>query len=293
MNDICKTSAARGKAAHRGTNSGPSSSKAPSSNAAASSHSSAAITALSHNTSVANQSSYPSVVSSTSTVPSLISDDSATSPTAPMPPTGAASHNPDIQMLASPAVQVPPDTACPSVAGSLPSLTMADETRRTLSTPSVTAINTLSNPQSKKSKKSTSSSKRRRDALDDGEEARSATVHSSFVSTDIPNSAPTKSTNAASMITLAGAVASLGTSINHQTMTSDTHIANKVQGFINAQDYLSNFDKSLVGEFYAMQPTLASALVSMTPEVAKITLRRRAKTLLKKEEEDLAMSVDD
>jgi hypothetical protein len=151
----------------------------------------------------------------------------------------------------------------------------------------------MSNPQSKKSKKSTSSGKRRRDALDDGEEARSATVRSSFVSTDIPTPVA-KSTNAASMITLAGAVASLGTSINHQTMTSNTHIANKVQGFINAQGYLSDFDKLLLGEYYAMQPTLATALVSMSPPVAKITLRRRIKSLSKDLDEDLEeMSIDD
>ena len=80
---------------------------------------------------------------------------------------------------------------------------------------------------------------------------------------------PLKSTNAASMITLAGAVASLGTSINHQMMSSDTHIANKVQGFINAQNYLSNLEKSLVGEYHAVQPTLASGLLLMTPTIEK------------------------
>lgn len=134
------------------------------------------------------------------------------------------------------------------------------------------------------------------DALDDGEEAHSATIHSSFISTDIPTPPPSKSTNAASMITLAGAVASLGTSINHQTMTSDTHIANKVQGFINSQDYLSDFEKSLAGEYYALQPTLSSGLLSMTASIARITLRRRVKALAKDvefEEEMEAMSVSD
>ena len=83
------------------------------------------------------------------------------------------------------------------------------------------------------------------------------------------------------MITLAGAVASLGTSINHQTMASDIRIAEKVQGFINAQEYLSDNDKSVVGEYYALQPTLSSGLLSMTPPVAKITLLRRVKALTK------------
>ena len=119
-------------------------------------------------------------------------------------------------------------------------------------------------------------------------ETRSATVHSSFISTDI------KSTNAASMITLAGAVASLGTSINHQTMTSNTHIANKVQGFINAQKYLSDLEKSLVGEYYAVQLTLASGLLSMTPPIAKITLRHCVKALAKDVKEEMEdMSVCD
>jgi hypothetical protein len=96
------------------------------------------------------------------------------------------------------------------------------------------------------------------------------------------------------MITLAGAVASLGTSINHQTMTSDTQIANKVQGFINSLDYLSDLEKSLAGEFYATQPTLSSGLLSMTAGVAKITLRRRVKTLAKNVEEEMeGMSFED
>lgn len=77
-------------------------------------------------------------------------------------------------------------------------------------------------------------------------------------------------------------------------MTSDIQIANKVQGFINSQDYLSDFEKSLAGEYYAMQPTLSSGLLSMKPNVAKITLRRRVKTLAKDIEEDMeGMSLGD
>ena len=110
-------------------------------------------------------------------------------------------------------------------------------------------------------------------------------VCSSFGSADI--SPPSKSTNAILMITLDGAVASLGTLINHQTMSSDMHITNKVQGFINAQDYLSNLEKSVVDEYYAVQPTLASGLLSMMPTIAKITLCRRAKALAKDAEEEM------
>ena len=131
---------------------------------------------------------------------------------------------------------------------------------------------------------STSSGKHQWSALDNGEEACSATVHSSFGSADI--SPPSKSTNATSMITLAGAVASLGTSINHQTMSSDMHIANKVQGFINPQDYLSNLEKSVVGEYYAVQPALTSGLLSIMPTIAKITLCHHAKALAKDVEEE-------
>lgn len=96
------------------------------------------------------------------------------------------------------------------------------------------------------------------------------------------------------MVTLAGAVASLGTSINHQTMTSDIQVANRVQGFINSQNYLSDFEKSLAGEYYVTQPTLASGLLSMTASVAKITLRRRVKELKRGIEEEIEeMSVGD
>ena len=154
------------------------------------------------------------------------------------------------------------------------------------SVPSATAVNSSSNPLSKKSIKSTrtaSSNKRRRDALDDGYEAHSATARSSFMSSDVPTPAPStsKSTNAASMITLAGAIASLGTSINHQTITSDHHIADKVQGFISSKKYLTDLEKSLAGEYYSLQTTLASGLMSMPPAIAKLTLRRKVKALAK------------
>jgi hypothetical protein len=187
----------------------------------------------------------------------------------------------------------PPDTSArPSSFSSQP-----------LSVPSVTAVDSFSNPHSKKAVKSvrtTSSNKRRRDALDDGFEAHSATAKSSFMSSDVPTPASasgpsnSKSTNAASMITLAGAVASLGTSINHQTMTSDHHIAEKVQGFINSKKYLSDLEKSLAGEYYSLQTTLASGLMSMPPAVAKLTLRRKVKALVKDIDEDMEdMSVSD
>jgi hypothetical protein len=109
------------------------------------------------------------------------------------------------------------------------------------------AVNSSSNLCSKKSAKSNhtasqASNKHCWDALNDGHEAHSATARSSFMSSDIPTSAPStsKSTSAASMITLAGAVASLGTSTNHQAMTSDHHIAEKFQGFINSKEYLTD-----------------------------------------------------
>lgn len=96
------------------------------------------------------------------------------------------------------------------------------------------------------------------------------------------------------MITLAGAVASLGTSINQQTMTSDHHVADKVQGFINSKTYLTDFQKSLAGEYYSLQTTLASGLMSMPPPVARLTLLRKVKTLARDVEEDMEdMSVDD
>ena len=169
-----------------------------------------------------------------------------------------------------------------------------------LSTPSATAVHSSSNPFSKKSLKSTCtvcSNKRRQDALDDGLKAHS-TARSSFISSDVPTPTPqasnSKYTNATSMITLAGAVASLGTSINHQTMISDHHIADKVQGFINSQNYLSDLEKSLVGEHYALQTTQASRLMKMTPGVAKITLERKAKILMKDIDADMeGMAVGD
>ena len=186
----------------------------------------------------------------------------------------------------------PPDTAHLSP----PSLTVANERTsgsRAPSVLSVMAVNTSSIPQSKKSAKSTSS-KHCRNALDDGEEVCTGTGScSSLISTDSPTPLPSKSTNAASMITLAGAVASLGTSINHQTMSSDTHIATKVQGFINAKEYLNDLEKSLVGEYYALQPTLASGLLLMTPGVAEITLHRHAKTLTKDVEPELEDEIDE
>ena len=277
MHDICKTSAARGKAAHCGTTSGQPSSKS-SKKAATSSLPSSAVAALSL-TSVADQSSAASALSLTSVVDqssaaSVVSSNSTSNvsslvPNSPVPSTTAS----DLSMLPPPALPntmlsppVPLNISCPS------SLTLGGS--QGLSVPSLTAINSSSNPRStgKKSLKSTTSSKRRRDALDDGEEARSTTVRSSFISSDIPTP-PGKSTNATSMVTLAGAVASLGTSINHQTMSSDTQIANRVQGFINGRKYLTDYQKSLLGEFYALQPTLASALMSMTAPIAKITLR--------------------
>jgi len=122
-------------------------------------------------------------------------------------------------------------------------------------------------------------------------------TRSSFVSSDVPTPAPStsKATNAASMITLAGAVASLGTSINHQTMISDHHITKKVQGFITLKDYLTDLEKSLAGEYYSLQTTLASGLMSMLPSVAKLTLHRKVKTLMKeldieKDMEDMSVS---
>ena len=116
------------------------------------------------------------------------------------------------------------------------------------------------------------------------------------MSSDVLTPAPStsKTTNAASMITLAGAVTSLGTSINHQTITSDHHIAEKVQGFINSKDYLTDLEKSLVGEYYSLQTTLAPGLMSMPPTVAKLTLRRKLKALVKDIKESMDnMSVSD
>ena len=168
-----------------------------------------------------------------------------------------------------------------------------------LSTLSVTAVNSSSNPHSKKSVKLTctaSSNKHHQDALDDGCKLHSATARSSFVSSDVLTPAPStlKTTNAASMITLAGAVTSLGTSINHQTMTSNHHIDEKVQGFINSKDYLTDLKKSLVGEYYSLQTTLASGLMSMPPAVVKLTLHHKLKALVKDIEESMDnMSVSD
>ena len=170
-----------------------------------------------------------------------------------------------------------------------------------LSAPSLIAINTLSNPQSRKAKstsKSAASTKHRWDALNDGEDACSGMVCTFPTCSDIPtlspSAPPSRSSNAASMITLAGAVASLGTSINHQTMTSDIQIANKVQGFINSQDYLTDLEKSLAGEYYAMQSTLSSGLLSMKPSVAKITLQHRVRALARNIEEEMEdVSVED
>ena len=145
---------------------------------------------------------------------------------------------------------------------------------QSLSAPSVTAINTLSNSRSQKAKSTSTASKRHWDALDDGDKACSTTACSSFLGTSsdvpTPSAPPSKSSNVASMVTLAGAVTSLGTSINHQTMTSDIQITNRVQGFINS---LSDLEKLLAGEYYVTQPTLTSGLLSMTASVAKITLR--------------------
>jgi hypothetical protein len=185
MHDICKTSAARGKAAHRGHTSGLSSS----SKTTASFYSSTAITALLH--------------SSMSNVPSLISDSSAVSQASSIaasltPLTGAqAPSSHDVDLPIPPPAAIPPNTVIahpPDAAARPPSLTMVDERtpQAPSAPPSVTAINTSSNPQSKKSAKSTSTSKHYWDALDDGEEAHSATVHSSFISTDIPSPLPLK-----------------------------------------------------------------------------------------------------
>ena len=177
--------------------------------------------------------------------------------------------------------------------------TSAHPSSQLLSMLSVMAVNSSSNPHSEKSVKSTrtaSSNKCHRDALDDGCKLHSATTRSSFVSSDVLTLAPStsKTTNAASMITLAGAVASLGTSINHQTITSDHHIAEKVQGFINSKDYLTDLEKSLVGKYYSLQTTLASGLMSMPPTVAKLMLHRKLKALVKDIEESMDnMSVSD
>ena len=116
------------------------------------------------------------------------------------------------------------------------------------------------------------------------------------MSSDVPTLAPStsKTTNAASMITLSGAVTSLGTSINHQTITSDHHIAEKVQGFINSKDYLTDLKKSIVGKYYSLQTTLASRLMSMPSTVAKLMLRHKLKALVKDIEESMDnMSVSD
>ena len=232
-------------------------------------------------------------MSSVPTVPSLISDSSTSSQIATVPtPTGAPQNHAsdtDFPMLPPPAVQ--PNTARPHSPTIVEEITSGSQG---LSAPSLTAINTLSNPRSRKAKstsKSAASAKRRRDALDDGDDARSGTVRTfptcSDIPTPSPSALPSRSSNAASMITLAGAVASLGTSINHQTMTSDIQIANKVQGFINSQDYLTDLEKSLAGEYYAMQSTLSSGLLSMKPSVAKITLQRRVRALARNIEEEM------
>jgi hypothetical protein len=185
-------------------------------------------------------------------------------------------------------MRLPPAGAAPPNTSARPTSSFSQP----LSVPSATAVDSSSNcanPRPKKSSKSTHATsstgkKRRRDALDDGYEDRS-TAKSSFVSSDIPTPAIStlKASNAASMITLAGAVASLGTSINHQTMTSDHHVADKVQGFVNSQKYLSNYEKSVLGEYYAVQTNLASGLMKMDPPVAKLTLLRKFKFLTKDE----------
>lgn len=158
----------------------------------------------------------------------------------------------------------------------------------------MTTINT-SNTQSQK-ETSISSGKHCWDALDDGEDTCSGMASFCGTCSDIPTPSmpPSKATNVTSMITLAEAIASLGTLINHQTMTSDTQITNKVQGFINSQDYLSDLEKSLANEYYALQPPLMSGLLSMTPSVAKISLQRHVRGLAKDIEEELGdMSVED
>jgi hypothetical protein len=321
MHDICKSSAARGKAAHRGTTSKPGAQAAsavlssttstttssstgllgpPSSTVTSSTDrlvpSSTSSTAFTH-----NLNAFPEDQEDpdTSTFHDREFSESSSIPhffTLPMLLTGPPPNPRDISMTLPLIAQVagvtgvtaPSDTSAPPSSFSQP-----------LSVPSATAVD--SNPLPKKSVKSTrttSSNKRRRDALDDGNEARS-TARSSFVSSEVPTPgiSTLKGSNAASMITLAGAVASLGTSINHQTMTSDHHIADKVQGYINSQKYLSDLEKSLAGEYYATQTTLASGLMSMAPTVAKLTLRRKVKALAKDVElegdmEDMSVSSD-
>ena len=77
-------------------------------------------------------------------------------------------------------------------------------------------------------------------------------------------------------------------------MTSNIQIANRVQGFINSQNYLSDLEKLLAGEYYVTQPTLTSGLLSMTAGVAKITLCRCVKDLKRGIEEEIEeMSVGD
>jgi hypothetical protein len=115
---------------------------------------------------------------------------------------------------------------------------------------------------------------------------------------DLPHVPHLKPNNATSMLTLTGSINDLGTQIHHQTMMLDTHIADRVQGFINGQPYLSAIEKSLLGEFYAMQLQLALGLMNQVPLSAKFTLKRHAKRLLWEnaievaEFEDLLMDVD-
>ena len=90
--------------------------------------------------------------------------------------------------------------------------------------------------------------------------------------------------------------ASLSTSINHRTMSSDHHIAKKVLGFINSKKYLSNLEKSVLGKHYSLQTMLASGLMSMPPAIAKIIFCCKANPLTKdmEPEDDVKdMSVSD
>ena len=148
MHEICKSSAARGKAANRGTTSGLPSNKVSSKKTSTSSpsHSSTTITALSH--------------SSMSNIPSLVSDSSATSAaswsspiaTSPTPLTGAQALSPPPPLLpntVAAAATHPPDTARRSACAACPPLfTVVDEStaQAPSALPSVTAINTSIKP---------------------------------------------------------------------------------------------------------------------------------------------------
>ena len=58
-------------------------------------------------------------------------------------------------------------------------------------------------------------------------------------------------------------------------------------------DYLSDIEKSLASEFFSLQTTLASGLISMPPPIVKLTLHCKVKGLLKTIEDLEGMLVSD